>query len=452
LAVTGDLTDESARTLTAYVLVPPVAILPAATTLTITANTAGNAAGYYTTLNIPAGDAFEAGKCYTFNHAGTTSTPVTVMTTYTEMSELANSYMVHPSATTRRYRIPVKRVNDYWGNTTLAGYGNAPSSVLASGSAWDVSYSWSDMPVGSSLNLATSGTYTGTQANDYFSFDIPANTAAGNFVVNVINGSDEVLWSWHLWVTDYDPDAWLAAHPDEIEPGEAKAYTFTGGQVESYGGTAWASGGLLYGKVMMDRFLGELAPNASYASNLRGSLHYQWGRKDPFPALSLLTLGTVSTVSGQTTVVNAVQHPTTFYVHSGDWTSETGVNTGTFIWHDPAAITASIKSIYDPCPPGWRVPEQEAWADFIAYTNAEWQDSPAGMVYPKGSSKYAFYSAGLSRTSSSVSTSPVRGVVWANTPKGGSSSISNFLSYNQSSLQSSTTNRAYGYSVRCVQR
>lgn len=67
----------------------------------------------------------------------------------------------------------------------------------------------------------------------------------GNAVVGVRNGEGEILWSWHIWVTD----------------GEVTT--------SSYNGLEW-----------MDRNLGALNNDPEDVAN-RGML-YQWGRKDPF--------------------------------------------------------------------------------------------------------------------------------------------------------------------------
>ncbi len=64
---------------------------------------------------------------------------------------------------------------------------------------------------------------------------------------------DRIVWSWHVWVTGYDPEA------DIFEWTDANGITYK----------------------YMDRNLGALSAE-KYSKDALG-LMYQWGRKDPFP-------------------------------------------------------------------------------------------------------------------------------------------------------------------------
>ena len=108
---------------------------------------------------------------------------------------------------------------------------------------------------------------------------------------------------------------------------------------------------------MMDRNLGALSTSPS--GTLSYGLFYQWGRKDPFPGSTDLT-GTPMATTGtfdklkcnsDCTVDFAVEHPATFILcddsSGNDWISAGRDNT---LW-------TAEKTIYDPCPAGWRVPD-----------------------------------------------------------------------------------------------
>ena len=75
----------------------------------------------------------------------------------------------------------------------------------------------------------------------------------GNAVIGAYDADGELIWSWHIWATDYDPDA-------------------EGGTVDFNGYT------------LMNRNLGALANDNSTTDKILASygLYYQWGRKDPF--------------------------------------------------------------------------------------------------------------------------------------------------------------------------
>lgn len=140
----------------------------------------------------------------------------------------------------------------------------------------------------------------------------------------------------------------------------------------------------------MDRNLGALTTDCS-RSEARG-LYYQWGRKDPFVRsdTSADGLGAGSALSGYEiiyldpaqdefdrimTIGWATQHPTTYIDCASfregddradvlDWLYTSHPN----LWGNRTTGNASIsmineKTIYDPCPPGWRVPHLEAFKD-----------------------------------------------------------------------------------------
>ena len=89
---------------------------------------------------------------------------------------------------------------------------------------------------------------------------------------------------------------------------------------------------------------------------------YSWGRKDPFPSPNngaytpntfvpaRMTAFTISDFGEGMTVAYSIAHPTT-YPKNAAWqtVSEFTLN----MWW------SSGKTIYDPCPPGWKVPSKE---------------------------------------------------------------------------------------------
>lgn len=113
----------------------------------------------------------------------------------------------------------------------------------------------------------------------------------------------------------------------------------------------------------MDRNLGATSATPGDVGAL--GLLYQWGRKDPFLATSSIenfaevastgAWSQVSTSSSVGTVVHTIKNPTQFIVNPtaecGDWHY---ANRNNELW-------SVSKTIYDPCPKGWRVPEN-VWA------------------------------------------------------------------------------------------
>ena len=143
----------------------------------------------------------------------------------------------------------------------------------------------------------------------------------GNALIAVKDSNGNIVWSWHIWVTDADLEA------------NAK---------RTSGST----------KYLMDRNLGAVSAATSFTTctvDTFGFL-YQWGRKDPFVMATATTAAFPSCFpqpSGiEYTVEYSVSHPMQYMRNSNrDWLDE-----------PDKALWGSSKTAYDPCPKGWRVP------------------------------------------------------------------------------------------------
>lgn len=179
-----------------------------------------------------------------------------------------------------------------------------------------------------------------------FYVDIPS-IKSGNAVIGGYNSDDNLIWSWHLWVTDYDPEA-------------------AGGSVDFNGFT------------LMNRNLGALNNlNTSTDEKLQQKyvlasygLYYQWGRKDPFPGPSAYNgagTATLYNATGSLTTMTmqecTSERGTLKYANANPWTFITGVKDSSYDWLWPAdkgyasapRWKAEEKTADDPCPYGWRV-------------------------------------------------------------------------------------------------
>ena len=156
----------------------------------------------------------------------------------------------------------------------------------------------------------------------------------GNALVAVKDAEGNILWSWHIWMTD--------------TPAEHTYYNDAG--------------------VLMDRNLGAISTTPGDIGAF--GLLYQWGRKDPFLGSSSLSSATkakstitwpavVASDSFTGTIEYASANPTTFITFNklnDDWYYTDSAAADTTRW----AVSTAPKSVYDPCPPGWRVPEAGA--------------------------------------------------------------------------------------------
>ena len=128
----------------------------------------------------------------------------------------------------------------------------------------------------------------------------------------------------------------------------------------------------------MDRNLGAI----DVGNCMRGFL-YQWGRKDAFSAANgnnysyytfvpaaNTTFGTL--VSSAQSMAYTVLNPTV-RITKYPWMLEEERLTSP--WRD------DIKTIYDPCPEGWRVPTKTDMADFTSLPNTGMYDPDTGSGY-----------------------------------------------------------------------
>lgn len=183
----------------------------------------------------------------------------------------------------------------------------------------------------------------------------------GNAVIAAKDKSGKILWSWHLWFTDRPED--------QVYNNEA--------------GT------------MMDRNLGATSAVPGEIETL--GLLYQWGRKDPFPGSSTNAAVSFENVAKTTidpwpdivksdattgTLNYAIANPTTFIgmnENNGDWYYFDAYVTDCTRWR-------SEKTVYDPCPPGYRVPDDGIWSKAFGITEPFIKDAVSGRGYDFGSS------------------------------------------------------------------
>ena len=218
--------------------------------------------------------------------------------------------------------------------------------------------------------------------DDYWiTFQMPADLHAGNAVIAAKDAGGNILWSWHIWVP---------------------ATTIV---TADYG---------IHTTSMMDRNLGALVVAEASTTNdidiTSVGLYYQWGRKDPFPGPREIKkdpsdlYASVAKVAGtamsrdkvQITLAESILQPT--FLARGyydgdtqknpDWCSESNAE----YWGD-----SGDKSMYDPCPPGYRVPKRDStkplWQDDITAA-AGWGYSEEHYWFKVGNPATVFPAAG----------------------------------------------------------
>ncbi len=190
-------------------------------------------------------------------------------------------------------------------------------------------------------------------ADGFVSFSAPGKP--GNALIAAKDAAGTVLWSWHIWIP-------------QTEIGVVDDANFSV-------------------KKTMSRNLGALVDATTDAPSAVESfgLLYEWGRKDPFPGLGVTSgagavtvAGEVSYQEGPMSVEDAIKNPNVYvYVASADWAAE-GTDTAS-LWGETS------KTVYDPCPVGYMLPQRNKSCAF-------W----AGTKWTENTDPFALYEANCS--------------------------------------------------------
>ncbi|MFD1629285.1 hypothetical protein [Pseudopedobacter beijingensis] len=287
----------------------------------------------------------------------------------------------------------------------------------------------------------------------------------GNALIAGFNSANEIVWSWHIWGTD--------------DPSRNLHYVNN----DKY--------------LLMDRNLG--ATSAAQDDVKAYGLYYQWGRKDPFMSSKVFgTKGKREESTGFTgatssfiinplynrnfkSVANTtltygseinyfIANPTTFISNtnaSDGWANNSNLQELKIyenLWGYNSALGDNVKTIYDPCPVGFKVPsyDGDVWGNMSLQNSpvvTNIPEQPAGRLYTSidGIQK-GFYPAAGQRLHESGQLSYVGmlGSYWSSfsyftsfmqgralrmeTPVGGTATI-------RTNIKVGT---AYGASIRCA--
>ena len=332
---------------------------------------------------------------------------------------------------------------------------------------------WQDAP-----NLVTDIKYNNT-GNGNISFTVDKNTIRqGNAIIAIKDAGDNVLWSWHIWVTDEDINNAI-----EITNFQGKKYKLMSVNL------GWCDGSTTnYAerscKVKFTAGGESQTITVKQASNSittdGNHPYYQWGRKDPFlPSDGLSNTnktwydkdGNAHTESpktenfstGATCIMNYILKPDVMQ------SQYYGDNTYANLWSaDNNVYTANdenvIKTIYDPSPVGFKLPPGNVFTGFTttggststsSEINGTWSSSSLkgwNFYTDSSKSKTIFFPASGYRIYSNGGASNVGsyGYCWSAVPYSQNNGRSlYFLSSYVSPL--GISNRACGFGVRSSQ-
>lgn len=286
--------------------------------------------------------------------------------------------------------------------------------------------------------------------------DKPLNKVTpGNAIIGARNAAGEIIWSWHIWVTNSDPTAEVIN---------------------------------LNGKTLMNLNLGADCNSEGDGDHdkIKGSygLYYQWGRKDPFigprywnfdyndnehmylPSEDSVVLKHVASSAESGTTEWGIANPVSIILgnpdNGYDWL---------YSHHDDTLWSSTHKTDQDPCPAGWRVPDSSIYASLtITSVDDEMDWQAAQPMYgwhledTTSGNKFFFAAAGrrnyLDGRLDIVNDDPTRPIPWAGyywtSSTDGDNSVAMFFDLNSATRtwngfdSSRSMKRANAMPVRCV--
>ena len=339
-----------------------------------------------------------------------------------EKEDAANCYIIDKAG---QYSIRA----DVMGNGNIPS-GSAITSAVLNGKGAKVlwsSYNTATAPA-SDAELLTDVKY----ADGKITFTAGANGwKEGNAVIALYDDEacqGNILWSWHIW------------HCDDIKE-------------HNYNNQTW-----------LDRNLGALAAEAGNPLNI--GFYYQFGRKAPFRGAVAINENTYIATTGSWPAVTdaipaapeayAIANPMQLVARNKDprdWFTTDTATQNHSLWNSGG------KTIYDPCPQGYKVPDSYAWnvgqaagSSFFTSSNFTFDSTTYCATYTDGTTVAVYPIAGCTSGAGAITNVGVKGYYRAT----GNIETVKYGDVLELTLKDSVINpvqgnyRGSGYSVRCV--
>ena len=273
----------------------------------------------------------------------------------------------------------------------------------------------------------------------------------GNAGIAAKDAEGNILWSWHIWLTD--------------QPAEQVYYNNAG--------------------TFLDRNLGALSATPGEVEAL--GLMYQWGRKDPFLGSASVSerkqtgstlkvehansevsdWPTIATNAERGTIAWAIANPTTFI----GFTYDLAAASNTYDWiytedltSDKTRWNPDTKTIYDPCPAGWRVPHKNFTCDAVDAVSLGYYDSAAaldetnhglnwGGIFGSDENIWYPFSGDRGQDNGNLSQVATEGCYWTasfHDTKPQAYAIQNYKYYSDGSFSRTRKDCSKAYAVRCM--
>ncbi|GAA4160738.1 hypothetical protein GCM10022217_25250 [Chryseobacterium ginsenosidimutans] len=334
---------------------------------------------------------------------------------YTEGIKEPNSYLVTRTTTEKEIKIPISKAFSVY-NQYLSDHGMLDFSNLKVNVYWSDNRS-----LISNIKVINTPTSRDNIKDAYISVKVASDQSGNAVVsLHNGNISTPAYWSWHIWVTNTIVDEVAYQTEDVLLPPTANYVNFTNSGAQPMKNT-FMDRNLGATDVFPDVVNPESVDNTNELPLINGSagMQYQWGRKDPIPSFittgvnisngaaktgeySIWTssgpdangniypssfteltgntyentyvkqrgtdYGTVGITKAENIMNNlkySVENPLAFMIPGTKYTNRSTLNSfygQDWLYSTPNQMMdrwghATSKSVFDPCPGGWRVPD-----------------------------------------------------------------------------------------------
>lgn len=282
---------------------------------------------------------------------------------YTSHAAAGNSYVLYNFKDHNN-----QNITDPWIEKTNGGANNGVDGAEVV---------WAD-----AANLVHSPSIVHDGGEGFLDFTVSASDIqSGNAVVAVKKGGTTV-WSWHLWFAPKD-----ALDKIKVTNHQNVDYYFTketlGWKPTQWSGSTYDKARTVKVKVVQTIKNGGVAQETvinitQNPGNVKkgATTLYQFGRKDAFPGVDASDLAANShftqNAGDNMSIMNGIQHPDNFYIWGSSWYSTPPTGYSYYnLWSAENTTTgfndnSVVKTVYDPCPVGFKMPASNAFTGFTA--------------------------------------------------------------------------------------
>ena len=311
-------------------------------------------------------------NCYVISAPGHYRIPLVYGNAIENGATNANAYISHAAAGNSRVLYNFQdhaghAIDDPWIEKTNSGANNGIDGAEVV---------WAD-----AANLVHSPSITHVGGEGFLDFEVTAaDIQSGNAVVAVKKGGTTV-WSWHLWFAPKD-----ALDKIKVTNHQNKDYYFTketlGWKPTQWSGTTYDKPRTV--KVKVEQTIANGGTKQETVINITqnpgnvkkgATTLYQFGRKDAFPGVATTDIkqGSITENAGDNmSIKNGIQNSGSFYTYGVSWSSAPPTGYSYYnLWSADNTVTGGndnsvVKTVYDPCPVGFKMPASNAFTGFTA--------------------------------------------------------------------------------------